>query len=170
MSSVATSDPPVNAMTTDDMKHEAARAVAFRRAAEYLAVSVRSHLGLPSAAFGQLPPNQMAFYRETTQSLIEIFAAIVDGRETPREGEVRRASRESAITIQRQVARVTAARRGHDLDVWRAVPGHFDEHAPCRHCGRGVVIVVTDGTRLVIALEGRALTEGCLVDVAQEEK
>ncbi|HXG70566.1 MAG TPA: hypothetical protein VNJ04_08140 [Gemmatimonadaceae bacterium] len=168
MSSVAISDPPVNPMTTGDMKREATRAVAFRRAAEYLAIAVRGHLGVPTAEFGQLPPHQMAFFRATAQGLIETFAAIVDGRETPREGEVRRASRESAITIQRQIARIETLKRGHDLSVWRSVAGHFHEDASCQRCGRIVVIVVTEGPQLRTELVGSALTDGCLVATAQE--
>lgn len=162
MPSVMTSPPPVNTPLAD-VQRILRRGIAVNEAMHELAKWDCERRGITYESFKLLPIDDRATYRIVTERMLAKFEARLLDRDDEDRETVRAAQRQALVQMERQMAALQAAQRGHALGAWSQVAGRFDETAACHRCARVACLVVCYAPDLVVERTGSALAEGCLV-------
>lgn len=158
--------PNVLPMPAFDPKRE----VALHYAADLLAKASQVKAGETAVTWNQRPMAEREWFRQTAREVIDTFLLKAYGVELPKPEQPADTARESArfeaILQQRSLATVRARERGHTLSAFARMSGAVDEEARCERCDRSakILVTLTCDERLLLALDGPALLEGCLVD------
>lgn len=179
MASLATTDPSVKPMNTEQLKRD----VAIHRMASALAMAAVARTNAILEAH-QLEPiacteADRSWARDTVRQLLMLFDVQMTGRSAEAEAEAAaRAAAEQArverarqqaldaeLHRQRQRARLLATQRGHALATFGPDPlTPHDEIALCHACRRVVQLVVAGDD---VSIAGSAIAEGCLAPTTE---
>lgn len=164
--------PPLMSISDERAAAVAARLkrdVGVHRAAQTLADAMACRVGETPRGLSTMLRAEADWYRQTARNLIEIYETCtgitpenaVETRRREEDARKAEAAVQNRVAIERQLAAVAAAERGHELGPWHADGpelGKGIERASCARCRRVAVVDINlDPPRA-----GLALTTGCL--------